>query len=226
MARPKNFALIVAGGAGSRMQVETPKQFLSLGDKPVLFHSIETFADCGLVSEIVLVLPENQAEHWSHLTKKHHLEIEVLLVNGGKTRFHSVKNGLKSLPENGLVAIHDGVRPLVSSRLIHDCFEAAEKHGAAIPVVGVKDSTRAISGEKSRPLNRANLRAVQTPQCFHLKQIQQAYNQTYDSKFTDDASVFEADGGEVFLVEGEEENLKITLPLDLQLAELILGKRI
>ncbi len=188
-------------------------------------HTIEAFESYPATSNITLVLPPHQFQFWKQLCKDHNFTIEVNLVEGGITRFESVKNGLCSLGYNGIVAIHDGVRPLVTKKVIENCVEMAKEAGAAIPVIALKDSLRKVKGSENEHVSRSEFRAVQTPQCFDLAKLIQAYKQPFRSNFTDDASVWEAHGGKVRLVEGDAENLKITYPLDLQLAELIMNNR-
>ena len=218
----QKYALIVAGGTGKRMGSETPKQFLELVGKPVLMHTIERFYRYDTNISIVLVLPENQSEFWSELTRTYDFKVPHILVKGGLNRFFSVKNGLGAIGENGLAAIHDGVRPLVSSETIKRCFDAAEKYGNAIPVISPADSLRVIKNEKNMPVRREQFRLIQTPQIFEVKQIKKAYMVEYSSDFTDDATVYEMSGHEIHLVEGNRENIKITNPEDMAVAASLL----
>lgn len=222
----RNKALVlVAGGSGKRMGSKLPKQFLELKGKPILMHSMKAFYQAFSALEIVLVLPESQQEFWKELCKKHQFDIPHQVVNGGAERFHSVHNGLMALKTEGLVAIHDGVRPLLSSALVEKAFQDLRKNTGRIPVVPVIDSLRDVSDHTSQSVNRSNFKAVQTPQVFHLEEIKAAFEQGYRESFTDEASVFEKHGGEIELFEGESENIKITRKLDLKLAELILEER-
>ena len=216
------YAVIVAGGTGKRMGAEIPKQFLELAGKPVLMHTIERFKAFNKSIEIITVLPESQLIYWAELQKKHSFSIPHTVVKGGPSRFLSVKNGLKSVGNTGLVAIHDGVRPLVSVSTIKRCFEAAEKYGNAIPVISPADSLRIVTGQGSVPVNRQDIKQVQTPQVFSIKLIKKAYLQEYIPEFTDDSTVLESAGEEIHLVEGNRENIKITNPEDLLISEALL----
>lgn len=215
------YALLVAGGSGLRMGAALPKQFLPLGGRPVLMHTLERFAP--LVERLILVLPEEQRGYWAELCRQHDFTLPHEVTAGGATRFHSVSAGLSLLPEEGLVAVHDGVRPLLSAGLIEACFEAAARVGAALPALPVTDSLRQLQEGSSRAVDRADYVAVQTPQTFQLRQLHVAYHQPYRPSFTDDASVWEAAGyAAPQLVPGEPQNIKLTQPLDLKLAELLL----
>jgi 2-C-methyl-D-erythritol 4-phosphate cytidylyltransferase len=212
-------ALIVAGGKGERMNADIPKQFLLLNGTPILMHTLKQFSH---FEEIVLVLPLTQFEYWQELCEKYNFRQQHALVEGGKTRFHSVKNGLDKIADNTTVAIHDGVRPLISTTLI-DSLVAETKSGIGIiPIVPVKDSVRKVEGENSVNLDRSNLFKVQTPQCFLSADIQEAYTQDFSDTFTDDASVFEANGGKINTLLGEEKNLKITTQEDLKIASILI----
>ena len=215
----KKVALIVAGGKGERMNADIPKQFLLLNGTPILMHTLKQFSH---FEEIVLVLPLTQFEYWQELCEKYNFRQQHALVEGGKTRFHSVKNGLDKIADNTTVAIHDGVRPLISTTLI-DSLVAETKSGIGIiPIVPVKDSVRKVEGENSVNLDRSNLFKVQTPQCFLSADIQEAYTQDFSDTFTDDASVFEANGGKINTLLGEEKNLKITTQEDLKIASILI----
>lgn len=221
----KKYAVIVAGGKGSRMQSELPKQFLLLLDLPILMHTIERFAMALDDVQIVLVLPEDQIKFWKNMCAQMDFDIEHTIVSGGETRFHSVKNGLSACGNNGVVGIHDGVRPLISDQLIERCFAAAEEFDSALPVVPITQSLRKIDGDKNAAMSREGVVAVQTPQCFDLALLKAAFEREYQDAFTDDATVFEFAGHSVHLVEGEETNIKITTPADLAIAEaILLGK--
>lgn len=216
------YAVIVAGGRGERMQSDIPKQFLPIGGRPVLMHTLERFY--GLVERIVLVLPRDQISQWARLCGAHDFTLPHTLALGGATRFESVRSGLASLPASGLVAIHDGVRPFASRSLIEACFSTAEVSGAALPVIPISNSLRRRSSEtESVAIDRSSYVAVQTPQTFRLDRIRAAYEIPYSPSFTDDASVYEsAEKGSVSLVRGEVTNIKLTTSLDLKLAELLL----
>jgi 2-C-methyl-D-erythritol 4-phosphate cytidylyltransferase len=215
------YALIVAGGSGKRMGTEIPKQFLELSGKPVLIRTIEKFWLFDASIKIITVLPEDQLGYWEELQKKHSFSIPCIVVKGGPARFFSVKNGLEKIEDNSLVAIHDGVRPLVSIDTIKRCFEAAQKFGNAVPVISPADSVRMITEKGNIPVNRQFLRIIQTPQVFDSKLIKKAYLQDYNPEFTDDASLLEKTGEAIHLVEGNRENLKITNPGDLAVAEAL-----
>ncbi len=218
----KKFAILVAGGSGNRMGTEIPKQFLELCGKPLLMHTIQVFFDYDSACEIILVLPEVQQKYWKELCMKHSFLPEHKIASGGETRFHSVKNGLKMIDDEGIIFIHDGVRPLVSQETIRRCFEMAEKSGNAIPVLPVTESLRKLEGNQNITIDRSQYFSVQTPQTFRSEQILKAFDQDFDRAFTDDASVVEKAGFTIFMVEGNPENIKITTPTDLIIAELFL----
>jgi 2-C-methyl-D-erythritol 4-phosphate cytidylyltransferase len=218
----KKYVLIAAGGSGSRMNNPLPKQFAALGDKPLLFHTFSRFLSYAPDMEFVLVIPEAYIDFWKEMCVDHHFHAKHRIATSGPTRFHSVKSGLRYVPDGSLVAIHDGVRPFVSLDTIARTFSNAEKYGSAIPIVTMNESVRVVDGAFSKSLNRRSLRAVQTPQCFQSTEIKKAYNTNYDESFTDDATVFEASGNRLFLVDGNQENVKITNPADLIYAEALL----
>lgn len=215
----KKYAVIVAAGSGKRMGSEIPKQFLELAGKPVLMHSIGHFREYDDKTIIIVVLPQEQIPYWKSLLERYSFRIPHIIVKGGDKRFHSVRNGLEMVDAPGLVAIHDGVRPLVSKETIRRCFEAAGKNGSAIPVISPADSIRMVTGQGSVSVNRLHVKLVQTPQVFDANLIKKAYLQEYSDDFTDDATVLERAGETVFLVEGNPENIKITNPEDLLVAE-------
>ena len=213
----ERYAIIVAGGRGLRMGGELPKQFLPLCGKPVLMRTLELFE--GEVNRIILVLPEDHIPFWEELCEQYHFTLPHTVALGGETRFHSVRSGL--------VAVHDGVRPLASKALIRRSFEEAERSGSTLPACPVTDSLRLRQDEgKSEAVDRSRYMAVQTPQTFDLGRLQQAYQQAYSPLFTDDASVYEAASlGSITLIDGEETNIKLTTPRDLLLAELLLREK-
>ncbi|MCB9363866.1 MAG: 2-C-methyl-D-erythritol 4-phosphate cytidylyltransferase [Flavobacteriales bacterium] len=220
------YAIIVAGGKGERMGNDIPKQFLELASKPILMHTIEKFKSTFPTIEIILALPENQIDFWKELCSLHAFDINSHhLVFGGKTRFNSVKNALTLVKQDSIVAIHDGVRPLVSSETITKCFKEAESKGNAIPSIDVVESLRHVSKQdnSNKAVARNCYQLIQTPQCFSSSLILKAYEQTFDTSFTDDASVVEALGENINLVEGNKENIKITSPIDLKIAEVLLN---
>lgn len=218
----KKFVIIVAGGSGSRMGSEIPKQFLQLCKKPVLMHTIQVFFEYDPESELILVLPADQLKVWAELCLKHSFSLPHKIVLGGETRFHSVLNGLKLIREEGIVFVHDGVRPLVSHQTIERCNHMAQKNGNAIPVLSINESLRKQKGLQSVSVDRTLYLSVQTPQTFRCDQILKAYEQDFDTAFTDDASVVEKAGFPIFMVEGNRENIKITTPTDLIVAEAFL----
>lgn len=222
MERMKKFALIVAGGSGTRMGTDIPKQFLELNGKPILMHTIERFVGHDCSFSITVVLPATQFDYWQELCQTHNFTVPHSLVAGGNSRFQSVKNGLNSLPEEGIVFIHDGVRPLVSNKTIRNCEQAALEKGNALPVIPVIESIRQITTSGSQHADRSQYRLVQTPQTFKLNLIKKAFTQDESPLFTDDASVCEAMGEKINLVDGNPENIKITQPSDLQIAALFL----
>ncbi|QIL41733.1 2-C-methyl-D-erythritol 4-phosphate cytidylyltransferase [Pedobacter sp. HDW13] len=219
----KNYAIIVAGGSGNRMQTETPKQFLLLKDLPVLMHTIKAFAQSESQPKILLVLNKDQQGYWRRLCDEFNFRIPHQVIDGGTERFHSVKNAVYTIQEEeSVVAIHDAVRPLVSKTLIDNCYRAAAQQGNIIAAVQSSDSVRLFRNEKTSALKRDEIYLVQTPQTFNLKVLKEAYNQEFDSNFTDDASVVESIGHNINIIEGERSNIKITYPIDLELAELLL----
>ncbi len=217
------YVVVVAGGSGKRMGADIPKQFLSLAGRPVLMHTIERFKTFNDSIEIITVLPENQLRYWVDLQKKHSFEVPHTLVKGGLHRFISVKNGLKFVNTPSLVAIHDGVRPFVSIDTIKRCFEVAEKLGNAVPAVSPADSLRILTDKGNMPLNRTDVKQIQTPQVFSADLIKKAYQQEYVIDFTDDATVLEKMGEKINIVEGNRENIKITNPEDLLISSALLN---
>lgn len=218
----KKFAIIVAGGTGKRMGTEIPKQFLEINGKPILMHTIRAFHDFDFETKLILILPKEQQKFWNELCLKHSFSINHHIAEGGETRFQSVKNGLKLIKGEGIIFIHDGVRPLVNQKTIERCFETAQKSGNAIPVLPVNESLRKLNGFENISVDRSLFFSVQTPQTFQTDQIQAAYQQIYNPDFTDDASVAEKAGFKIFMVEGNRENIKITTPIDLIVAETLL----
>ncbi len=218
----KKYAIIVAGGSGTRMGTEIPKQFLELKGKPVLMHSMKRFFNFDPNITLIVVLPQQQIKYWENLCEIHHFNIPHTIVVGGSERFYSVKNGLSVIKENALVAIHDAVRPMVSSTTIKKAFDAAHNFGNGIPSVAVHDSLRKVEGEQNFAVMRNQYKIIQTPQCFASSIIMEAFKQDYSSGFTDDASVIESVGLKVHLTEGNLENIKITSPVDLKMAETLI----
>ena len=215
-----DYVIIVAGGKGLRMGGEIPKQFLPLDGQPVLMYTLRRFRDYSANLQIILVLPHDQQAYWQELCRKHQFDVEHRVADGGETRFHSVQNGLRLIADDaqGVVGVHDGVRPFVSLEVIARCYETARQLKAVIPVVPVVETLRHVS-EGTKP--RGDYRLVQTPQTFDIPLLKAAYQQEYRDAFTDDASVVEAFGHDIALVEGTRENIKITTPFDLIVAEKI-----
>lgn len=228
----KKYAIIVAGGSGSRMKSDVPKQFLYIGGSPILMRTIESFYQYSKDIEVIVVLPKSQISYWEDLCKKHdffppHVP-EYRVVEGGATRFHSVQNGLRLVTETeSLVAVHDGVRPFADYDVISAAFDVAEKCGAAVPVVDCVDSVREIGhdGKESIAKDRSQIKLVQTPQVFSGELLKAAYSRGYNDSFTDDASVVEAYGHCVVLTQGNRMNIKITTPLDIKIANCFLQNR-
>ena len=240
-----DYAMIVAGGQGLRMGGDVPKQFLPIGGRPVLMHTMERFAEYSEDLQIILVLPREQWDFWLELCEKYHFptpsaskaspsggglegafsgglkEASYWIVAGGETRFHSVQNGLAQIPDDaeGVVGVHDGVRPFVSVEVIARCYEAARTTKAVVPVVPVVESLRHI---RKGAVARNDYRLVQTPQVFDIQLLKRAYRQPFSDTFTDDASVVESLGETITMVDGNRENIKITTPFDLQLAEILI----
>jgi 2-C-methyl-D-erythritol 4-phosphate cytidylyltransferase len=214
----QQYIVIVAGGSGTRMGSSTPKQFLELSGLPILMHTIAKMKDALPDSKLILALPAQQIEQWNKLVNSHQFNVNYELVAGGQTRFHSVQNALQKVTTPGLVAIHDGVRPLVKTKVVKNCMEIAKEKGNCIPTLPMQESLRKVSSEKNQCVNREEFFVVQTPQCFSSDLILKAYDQDYKASFTDDASVVEAMGNSIFLCAGNKENIKITTPEDLVLA--------
>ena len=216
-----NSVIIVAGGKGLRMGSEIPKQFLLLKSEPVIMHTIRVFYNWDNNCEIILVLPCSQQSYWQLLVNQYGFDIPVKITTGGETRFESVKNGLKK-SSGDLIGIHDGVRPLVSQKTIKKCFEVSNSHGNAIPCVPIADSLRVVKNGTNKMIDRSKYFKVQTPQVFKRALILKSFEQSFSEEFTDDASVVEKTGEKIQLVEGNEENIKITKPFDLKIAEVLL----
>ena len=228
-----DYIIIVAGGKGLRMGSDIPKQFLPIGGKPVLMRTLERFREYSAELQIILVLPEAQQAYWRELCKQYNFPLPLegaeggfyQLANGGQTRFHSVQNGLAKVPDDaqGVVGVHDGVRPFPSIEVIKNCYETARTKKAVIPVIPVVETVRHLEGEKSVTVPRGDYRLVQTPQTFDIQLLKAANRQPYNDGFTDDASVVESYGYEITLVEGNRENIKITTPYDLKIAEVLIN---
>ena len=222
-----DYVIIVAGGKGLRMGSDIPKQFLPIGGKPVLMRTIERFREYSEDLQIILVLPKAQQDYWLQLCKEYDFKMEYLLANGGETRFHSVQNGLALVPDDaqGVVGVHDGVRPFPSIEVIHRCYETARTAKAVIPVIPIVETVRELTGTGSVgsiTVPRDNYRLVQTPQTFDIQLLKAANRQPYNDGFTDDASVVESYGHTITLVEGNRENIKLTTPYDMKIAEVLI----
>jgi 2-C-methyl-D-erythritol 4-phosphate cytidylyltransferase len=206
------------------MGTDIPKQFLPIGGKPVLMRTLERFRAYSADLQIILVLPEAQQDYWHQLCSEYHFDVEYTLANGGQTRFHSVQNGLAMVPDDaiGVVGVHDGVRPFPSIDVIRNCYETARTAKAVIPVIPVVETVRHLEGEQSKTVPRNDYRLVQTPQTFDIQLLKAANRQPYDEGFTDDASVVESFGYKITLVEGNRENIKITTPYDMKIAEVLI----
>lgn len=222
MQTAPTYAVIVAGGQGTRMGYAIPKQFLELDGKPILYHTIKAFRETIDDIQIILVLPEQQISMTQMVLQAFEERMDITIVAGGASRFHSVQNGLKDLPNDAIIFVHDGVRPLLSKELILRCYNQAIEKGSAIPALPATDSMRQVHGDKSTPLDRTNIRLMQTPQTFQASILLPSMKQTFQENFTDEATVVEAFGHEVHLCDGERNNIKITTPEDLIIAEALL----
>ena len=223
-----DYVIIVAGGKGLRMGSDIPKQFLPICGKPVLMRTLERFREYDADLQIILVLPEAQQAYWHQLCEEYHFDVAYTLANGGQKRFHSVQNGLAKVPDDaeGVVGVHDGVRPFPSIEVIRNCYETARMTKAVIPVIPVVETVRQLFSngrqKESRTVPRDEYRLVQTPQTFDIQLLKAANRQPYNDGFTDDASVVESYGHQITLVEGNRENIKITTPYDLKIAEVLI----
>lgn len=219
----KKYVVIVAGGKGLRMGTDIPKQFLPIGGKPVLMRTIEAFHTYDSEMNIIVVLPVSQQNYWHELCHNYHFDIPHRIADGGNTRFHSVKNGLALVDNDGIVGVHDGVRPFVSQEVITTCYQEAAVQKAVIPVTDVVETIRQLCGNNSVTVDRSVYKLVQTPQVFDARLLKEAYQQPYSTAFTDDASVVEATGTHVTLIAGNRENIKLTTPFDIKIAEALIG---
>lgn len=216
------YVIIVAGGTGSRMKGDVPKQFRLLNNKPVLLHSVEAFHQYDASLQIILVIHPEYRDLWEKMRSAYQIDIQTNLVAGGQTRFDSVKNGLEIIQEEGWVAIHDAARPVIDAAFIGYVFSEAAAFGSAMPGIALNDTIRMIENDTSRQLDRTLLRAMQTPQVFRVSELKRAYTQVYNPHFTDDASVMQAAGFKVHLTEGKPGNIKITHQQDIALAEVLM----
>ncbi len=219
----------MAGGKGLRMGSDIPKQFLPIGGKPVLMRTLERFRAYSEALQIILVLPESQQDYWQELCQQYEFQVDYQIANGGETRFHSVQNGLALIPDDaeGVVGVHDGVRPFPSIEVIRNCYETARTAKAVIPVIPIVETVRQIipNNQSSITVPRDQYRLVQTPQTFDIQLLKAANRQPYNDGFTDDASVVESYGRQITFVEGNRENIKITTPYDITVAEAIINSQ-
>jgi len=222
----KKTAIIVAGGTGQRMGATVPKQFLAIEGKAILLHTVDQFVAAFTDINFVIVLPADYIQEGQNLIASSGCKQHFQFVIGGDTRFQSVKNGLAQVDPDAIVFVHDAVRCLLTPALVQRCYHQALEKGSAIPAVASTDTIRILEGEKHHVVARENVMMIQTPQTFNAAILQKAFEQTYQSSFTDEANVLEASGTEVYLIEGEYENIKITRPLDLAIAEYIFAKRV
>jgi 2-C-methyl-D-erythritol 4-phosphate cytidylyltransferase len=218
----ETYAIIVAGGSGTRMQSIVPKQFLLLNGLPVLMHTLLAFHHTPSMPKLIVVLPEAFHQHWQELCTDHHFTVDHQLISGGSTRFHSVKNGLSLVPQDALVAVHDAVRPLVSAEVIERAYKQAMSQSAVVVAVKSRDSVRQVKEAYNQSLLRDEIYLVQTPQTFKADLLKQSYENPYQESFTDDASVAEHAGFTIHIAEGSYQNFKITFPEDIAIAELLL----
>ena len=219
----KKYAVIVAGGSGLRMNSTIPKQFLLIKNKPLLYYTIDVFLQAYDDLQVILVLPEDHIRKGQEIIDAYFDDSRISICPGGRTRFHSVQNGLSLINEDSIIFVHDGVRCLLTTDLVKRCYSEAKKSGSAIPVITSKDSVRLLSINGHEAVDRNNVKLVQTPQTFHSKVLLAAYKIDYKDKFTDEATVVEAFGIKVYLVEGEENNIKITTPGDILIAAQIIN---
>lgn len=222
MSEVRKYAVIVAGGKGLRMGSSVPKQFLPLQGKPLLCHPIEAFANAIPGIKLILVLPKDQVGSAQTVLRSYLSGIDVHTVAGGETRYHSVQAGLKEVKNDGIVFIHDGARPIISEQFIQSCYAQALEKGSAIPAIPITESMRVVNGDQSNPLDRDQLRIIQTPQTFTTELILPAFRQEYQPGFTDEATVLEAFGTPVHLIDGMPDNIKVTTPYDMVIAEALL----
>ncbi|MCC8407306.1 2-C-methyl-D-erythritol 4-phosphate cytidylyltransferase [Mucilaginibacter sp. UR6-1] len=221
-----NYAIIVAGGSGTRMQSALPKQFLLLNGRPLMFYTLEAFSNSAAKPRLIVVMHPDFHAYWAGLCERHKFNVPHSVVAGGSTRFHSVKNGFDTVDDvDALIAVHDAVRPLTSPDVIDHAYQHTQKHGNAVVAVKSRDSVRRVKNGLSTALVRDEIYLVQTPQTFTYRQLQEAYQQPYNDSFTDDASVVEAAGYTINLVEGNDTNIKITYPADIAIAEILLSKK-
>lgn len=219
----RKYVIVAAGGTGSRMNLATPKQFLPLGDRPIIVHTLQRLYQTWPDARFIVALPEEHFPQWKKLRRRYLGRLDITEVKGGATRFHSVKNSLRHIRDEGMAIVHDACRPLFSEALLQRCLRQAQRLGSAVPVVDLQDSLRELTADGSRHQQRSRFKLVQTPQCFRASVLKAAYQRPFQKEFTDDATVVEAHGVPVHLVEGEPANIKITTPVDLLVAEQLLA---
>lgn len=225
-SRTNRFVVIVAGGSGKRMKSELPKQFIKLTGRPVLLHTLYVFYEFDRELKIIIVLHADYFDLWKSICEKYSCSVPHRVIKGGETRFCSVKNGLEAIDnEDGLVAIHDAVRPLVNKQTIKRCFDNAMRYGNALPAISPNESVRITIAGGNKPIDKENIFLVQTPQVFSVARIKKAYKQKQRPDFTDDATVFEASGGIINIVPGDPLNIKLTTPVDMEFAITVLKQR-
>ncbi|MBE7175961.1 MAG: 2-C-methyl-D-erythritol 4-phosphate cytidylyltransferase [Mucilaginibacter polytrichastri] len=222
---PPCYAVIVAGGSGNRMKSDRPKQFLLLDSRPVLMHTLEAFTRSRYSPKIILVLSKAWHQHWRNLCEEHAFTLPCILAEGGESRFHSVKSGLGHVPDNALVAVHDGARPLTGASLIDACYRSAQENGNGVAALAATDTVRLVENAAYRQLNRQDVYLMQTPQTFRSTDLKAAYALAFTEDITDDACVWERAGNAIVLVEGERSNIKITWPDDLAYAGFLLAQK-
>ena len=216
-----NAVIIVAGGIGKRMGSALPKQFLLLNGQPVIINSIKPFLNFDPKIKVIIVLPKEHIDTWHTACSEHGFHVEHEVVVGGDTRYQSVKNGLQAVRNADWVAIHDSVRPLINKEFVKSCFDSAKQNGNAIPCIEVNETVREAIPSGNKQLNRNNIKLIQTPQVFETKKLKKAYELTFSNEFTDDASVIEASGEKIYLIEGLKQNIKITTEIDFKIAECL-----
>jgi 2-C-methyl-D-erythritol 4-phosphate cytidylyltransferase len=221
----KKSMIIVAGGSGTRMGAKIPKQFIELNGKPILMHTLQNLREMDEAMQLVLVLPKEQFPFWAELKETHNFSIPHSLAEGGETRFLSVKNGLAKVTDSVVVGVHDGVRPFASKKVVDACFESARHSGASIPVAPIVQSLRILKDGNSSAVDRNTYCSVQTPQCFQTSVLKKAFDSADRTDYSDDATVVEEYGQKIAMVDGNVENIKITTPVDLELAQLIIARQ-
>jgi 2-C-methyl-D-erythritol 4-phosphate cytidylyltransferase len=225
MRKLEKYLIIAASGEGSRMGLDTPKQFIEIDAKPIIVITLEAFKPFVETKNTIVVIAKSHQNYWNEIIKTFPEYSDCKIVFGGPTRFHSIKAGLSKIPENSIVAIHDAVRPFISAKVINDCFKLAEIKGTAVPAIEIEQSVREVRGMENKTVERKNLRLIQTPQIFKSEIVKDAYKQVFKPLFTDDATVVEGAGHKIFLSQGNKENIKITGQTDLKIAAVLLYQK-